>query len=65
MFNANCKTQHFAGEYFIVVHEKEVVRRKECGTAMPSFGETRQTRKEFGAPETHIWWTGDTGICLV
>jgi hypothetical protein len=54
MFSATCKTQHFAGDYFIAVYEKGVVRRKECGTGLPSVCETRQSRKEFGTSETDL-----------
>ena len=56
MLSATCKTQHFAGDYFIAVHEKRVVRRKECGTGMPSFGETRETRTQSASHKLYRHW---------
>jgi len=41
------------------------MRRKECGTRLPTVGETRQSRLENSSSRTQMRWTGDIEICSV
>jgi len=62
MFRATCKSQIFDGDYSVAVHKNGAVRRKECGTGLPSVGETRHLLLEHISRGIRSWWTGDSEI---